>query len=50
MRITRGATKSLPRNPLPVVQMFSWSDGPDRFSVTTEDYACLNQDNLLNDR
>lgn len=49
MRITRGATKSLPRNPLPVVQMFSWSDGPDRFSVTTEDYACLNQDNLLND-
>ncbi|KAI9565273.1 hypothetical protein GHT06_009058 [Daphnia sinensis] len=49
MRITRASTKSLPRNSLPVVQMFSWSDGPDRFSVTTEDYACLNQDNLLND-
>ncbi|XP_057373751.1 sentrin-specific protease 6-like [Daphnia carinata] len=49
MRITRGTTKSLPQNCLPVIQMFSWSDGPDRFSVTTEDYTCLNQDNLLND-
>ncbi|EFX65750.1 hypothetical protein DAPPUDRAFT_117019 [Daphnia pulex] len=49
IRITRGSSKSLARTVLPVTPMFSWSDGPDRFSVTTEDYACLNQDNLLND-
>lgn len=50
-RQTRGASKSASRQSLlPVVPMFSWSDGPDRFSVTTEDYSCLDQDNLLNDR
>ena len=35
--------------PSAVVPMFSWSDGADRFSVTTEDYTCLGDDQLLND-
>ena len=29
--------------------MFIWSDGPDKFSVSTVDYFCLDQDKLLND-
>lgn len=50
MRITRSAlSKTADRSAMPVELMFAWSDGPDRFPITTEDYMCLNQDNLLND-
>ena len=47
-RVTRSSSKPKPVS-VQVVPMFSWPDGADRFSVTTEDYACLNNDRLLND-
>ena len=46
-RNSRASLRSL-QLPVPV-EMFSWSDGPGKFSVSTVDYFCLDQDNLLND-
>lgn len=48
-RSTRSSTAKAVQSLVPIEIMFFWSDSMDRFSVTTEDYACLNQDQYLND-
>lgn len=50
MTRTKGVVKAI-IPPVKVEPMFTWSDVGDqvKFTVSTEDYTCLNEDELLND-